>query len=79
MSNPEQVTVLEKNLDRIRQQIRSACERRNRNEYDVELVAVTKYAAWSWVESLAALHGYLGESRPQQLMERAPQLPESHP
>lgn len=77
MSNPEQVTVLQKNFDRICQRIRSACERRNHSEHDVKLLAVTKYAEWPWVKSLAALHGCLGESRPQQLMERAPQLPDT--
>ena len=38
----------------------------------VQLVAVTKYARLEWVQALVSLGQlHLGESRPQQLIERA--------
>jgi pyridoxal phosphate enzyme (YggS family) len=64
------------NLDVIRQRIGVACRRSGRDDSAVQLVAVTKYAAWPWVDLLGRLHGDCGENRPQQLAERAPLLPD---
>ncbi len=60
------------NCARVRQRIDAACRRAGRDSADVRLVAVTKSAEWEWIEALAAngIHD-LGESRPQQLLERA--------
>ncbi len=64
------------NLGRIQQRIQAACDRANRSVDSVRLVAVTKYAQIEWAKSLVELGvQHLGESRPQQLIERAPVLP----
>lgn len=67
--------VLQRNLSTIRQRIERACRRSNRSADDVTLVAVTKYAEWDWVCALSEQHAIFGESRPQQLADRQPQLP----
>lgn len=67
--------VLQQNLDAVHSRIEQACQRADRSPEDVTLVAVTKYAEWEWVCALAELHPVFGESRPQQLAERQPQLP----
>lgn len=60
------------NYRQVRQRIEAACRRSGRDPTSVELVAVTKYARLDWVEALIALGvTELGESRPQQLVERA--------
>jgi pyridoxal phosphate enzyme (YggS family) len=60
------------NLERVRGRIRHACARAGRAPEAVTLVAVTKYAELDWVRALPALGVTdLGESRPQQLCERA--------
>lgn len=56
-------------------EITAACDRSGRVSNDVQLVAVTKYAEWKWVEALAQIHTVFGENRPQQLAERKPELP----
>ncbi|MEP3480110.1 MAG: YggS family pyridoxal phosphate-dependent enzyme [Fuerstiella sp.] len=61
---------LQANLDSVRLRIQAACERADRNPEDIQLVAVTKYADWAWVQQLAKLHDQFGENRPQQLIER---------
>jgi pyridoxal phosphate enzyme (YggS family) len=66
---------LTQNLNAIQSQIRAACDRAERSVDDVRLVAVTKYAEWTWVESLSRLHQTFGENRPQQLAERQVLLP----
>ena len=67
---------LTENLERIRSQIDAACRRSGRAAKDVTLVAVTKYADLDWVRALVDLGiKDLGESRPQQLVSRAEQLP----
>ncbi|RMG40071.1 MAG: YggS family pyridoxal phosphate-dependent enzyme [Planctomycetota bacterium] len=64
---------LRANLGRVRDRIASACAAAGRSPESVRLVAVTKYAQWSWVEELIGLGVTdLGESRPQQLERRAP-------
>jgi hypothetical protein len=63
------------NLARIRAQIDAACRRVGRESTGVRLVAVTKSARVEWIETLVALGVRdLGESRPQQLLERADRL-----
>jgi len=66
---------IEKNLLRIRQKIAQACQRKRRDARDVTLVAVTKSAP---IEAIARLVDLgvndLGESRVQQLVERAEEL-----
>ena len=67
---------LTQNLNEIHDQMRDACGRSGRSPNDVRLIAVTKYAEWSWVEALSSLHPTFGENRPQQLAERQALLPE---
>lgn len=67
---------LRENLSHVRQRIAAACERAGRDPTDVQIVAVTKYAEWTWVETLVDLGvTVLGESRPQQLIERSTAMP----
>lgn len=71
-------TQLTTNLQGIRQRISVACKRAGRSPDEVTLVAVTKYAAIEWVRELVQLGvTELGEARPQQLMARAKELPNS--
>jgi pyridoxal phosphate enzyme (YggS family) len=66
---------LRENVDRVRSSMAHASERAGRNPAGVRLVAVTKYAEIKRVRELVALgHTTLGESRPQQLVERSDQL-----
>ncbi|MCA9070051.1 MAG: YggS family pyridoxal phosphate-dependent enzyme [Planctomycetaceae bacterium] len=59
------------NLSDVQARIAGACARGGRDPDSVQLIAITKYAEWSWVEALMELGiTQLGESRPQQLMER---------
>ena len=68
--------VLSKNLHRVRERIAAACARAGRSPDEVTLIAVTKYAELDWVRGLVDLGVTdLGESRPQQLVARAEQLP----
>jgi PLP dependent protein len=63
---------LETNLVAVSDRIAAACARVGRKPAEVTLVAVTKYARPSWVRGLVSLGVRdLGESRPQQLVERA--------
>jgi len=65
-------SLIEKNLHEVQAKIATACERAGRHPDDVKLVAVTKYAQIEWVHFLLELGiEDLGESRPQQLDERA--------
>ena len=60
------------NLENVRARIAAACERAGRDPRSVTLIAVTKYAELDWVRVLLdAGVRELGESRPQQLAERA--------
>jgi PLP dependent protein len=64
------------NLAAIRSRIAQAARRSGRPAQDVRLIAVTKYARLEWVRALVdAGQVLLGESRPQQLIERCDQLP----
>lgn len=72
----ERLEVLRNNLDAIRGRIAHACVLRNRDPDDVTLVAVTKYAPLDDVHRLYELGVRdFGESRPQGLWDRQPQLP----
>ena len=62
------------NLDAVKARVSAACDRSQRNVDEIELVAVTKYAEWEWVQNLAQVHHCFGENRPQQLAERQPQI-----
>jgi pyridoxal phosphate enzyme (YggS family) len=60
------------NLARVRERIAAACRRAGRDSGQVELVCVTKYAELDEIEALIAAGAvHLGESRVQQLVERA--------
>jgi PLP dependent protein len=75
---PQTESRIAENYHRVMQRIESACRRAGRAAGDVRLVAVTKYARFEWVRSLVNQGAVdLGESRPQQLAERVPLLPES--
>ena len=66
------------NLQSVRTRIEAACLRAGRSINDVKLVAVTKYAQLEWVRELVNMGLLdLGESRPQQLVARAKELPEN--
>ena len=68
------------NLRRVRERMADACARAGRDPNDVTLVAVTKYAPIEAVHGLIAEgQTVLGESRPQQLLERAAILTEPRP
>ena len=71
-------TILRSNLESLSAKIERACRASGRSPDDVHLIAVTKYAKWEWVLELAKLHSAFGESRPQQLAERQPRLPNIH-
>ena len=61
------------NYDGILKRIEAACLRSGRPGSSVKLIAVTKYAEIDWMHALLSLgQSDLGESRPQQLVERAP-------
>jgi hypothetical protein len=67
---------LAENVARVRSEMEAACDRVGRSASEVTLVAVTKYAELDWVHGLIELGVLdLGESRPQQLVERAERLP----
>jgi pyridoxal phosphate enzyme (YggS family) len=60
------------NVDAVRERITSAARRAGRSPNDVKLIAVTKYASLEQVRAVVAAGCYdLGESRPQQLWNRA--------
>jgi PLP dependent protein len=69
---PDIVKQIEHNLTAIRQRIAQAAAASGRSAADVALVAVTKYAPVEQARALAAAGCLdLGESRPQQLWQRA--------
>lgn len=70
--------VLQTRLQTIRQRMQDACRRSGRSVEDVRLIAVTKYAELKHVRELVELGQLdLGESRPQQLSQRAAELPQT--
>ena len=74
---PELVAQIAENLAEVRERIAQAAARSGRREEDVSLVAVTKYVGQAEVRALVeAGCNLLGESRPQQLWEKAEVLGE---
>lgn len=68
-SRPSRVA---ENLAQVRERIAAAARRAGRRPEDVTLVGVTKYVEWPVIELLIAAGCHdLGESRPQQLWDRA--------
>ena len=66
-----------RNLARVRTDIAEACSRGGRKPADVQLVCVTKYARPEWIDGLLECgESVLGESRPQQLEQRAAEFPD---
>ena len=62
---------LKLNIAAIQDRVAAACARVGRDPDAVRLVAVTKYAELEWVRGLLQFGmTRLGESRPQQLVER---------
>ncbi|MDA1018171.1 MAG: YggS family pyridoxal phosphate-dependent enzyme [Planctomycetota bacterium] len=73
---PDSMQTIRDNLDRVRRTISAAAQRTGRSAADVTLVAVTKYAEMESARALVNLGVVtLGESRPQQLVDRSSQLP----
>jgi hypothetical protein len=80
MTTERTTSRIAENYDRFLQEVAAACARSGRAVSDVKLVAVTKYAKLAWVRALVSLGVVdLGESRPQQLCERAEQLGADQP
>ncbi len=68
--------ILKQNLTTILDEIEQARRRSPCAAGSVRLVAVTKYAQPEWVAALSLLHPVFGENRPQQLADRAAELPQ---
>lgn len=69
---------LTERLDAVRVRIKAACERAKRDPKDVTLIAVTKSAGPEAIREIISLGVHdLGESRVQQLQQRASQMLES--
>jgi pyridoxal phosphate enzyme (YggS family) len=69
-------TTIDENYCRVRQRISAACRRAGRDPASVTLVAVTKYAQVDWARRIVERGVVeLGENRPQQLVQRAQQIP----
>ena len=72
---PRMSDCLAENLQRVTEEISTACAHAGRSPSDVTLIAVTKYAELSWMRGLVELGVRdLAESRPQQLIERATEV-----
>lgn len=72
-------SILATKLEEVRERIDAACARAKRDPAEVTLVAVTKTAAPEQIRELLTLGvADLGESRVQQLVQRASQLGEYH-
>jgi pyridoxal phosphate enzyme (YggS family) len=68
---------LAEKLDEVKERIARACEKKKRDPADVTLIAVTKTAAPEQIREILSLGiADLGESRVQQLTQRAAQLNE---
>lgn len=68
-------TTLTSNYEQLLERIHRASVRAGRDPAEITLVAVTKYAELEWVRELLSLGvRELGESRPQQLDQRARQI-----
>lgn len=77
-SQAEISAIVRANRDDLRRRIAEAAVASGRQPESVRLVAVTKYAAPAWIESLLEIGELdLGENRPQQLEDRAALFPKS--
>jgi pyridoxal phosphate enzyme (YggS family) len=66
---------LRRNLDRVRERVNQAADRAGRRRDEVRIVATTKYVDSRVARELAALgQTVLGESRPQELWQKAADL-----
>lgn len=71
------LTTLRRNVDRVEERLAAACARAGRRRSEVTLVAITKYVDAATTTLLPSCGvRVLGESRPQTLWEKAPQLPD---
>lgn len=69
--------LLSVNLERVESRIQQACQRAGRNRDEVTLCAITKYVDVETARLLSQLGvNNMGESRPQELWEKASQVPE---
>ncbi len=69
--------IIHQNYSNIQRRIKAACLHSQRTSESVTFVAVTKYARMEWVMALLESGcTHFGESRTQQLDERAPLLPD---
>lgn len=67
---------LRENLSNVRLRISEACERVGRSPDEIKLVAVTKQTPLEIVQTFVEIEPVsLGENRPQQLIQRAQELP----
>jgi len=79
MNGEEQAAILQKNLDKVEERIASSCEKVARKRNDVTLVGVSKTVDSSLAKLLMEKGiTHLGESRPQELWNKASHLPNAH-
>ena len=76
MNSEEQAAILQKNLDKVEERIASSCEKVARKRNEVTLVGVSKTVDSSLAKLLMEKGiTHLGESRPQELWNKASHLP----
>ena len=79
MNSEEQAAILQKNLDKVEERIASSCEKVARKRNEVTLVGVSKTVDSSLAKLLMEKGiTHLGESRPQELWNKASHLPNAH-
>lgn len=79
MNGEEQAAILQKNLDKVEERIASSCEKVARKRNEVTLVGVSKTVDSSLAKLLMEKGiPHLGESRPQELWDKASHLPNAH-
>ena len=79
MNSEEQAAILQKNLDKVEERIASSCEKVARKRNEVTLVGVSKTVDSSLAKLLMKKGiAHLGESRPQELWNKASHLPNAH-
>lgn len=79
MNSEEQAVILQKNLDKVEERIASSCEKVARKRNEVTLVGVSKTVDSSLAKLLMEKGiPHLGESRPQELWNKASHLPNAH-
>ncbi len=79
MNGEEQAAILQKNLDKVEERIASSCEKVARKRNEVTLVGVSKTVDSSLAKLLMEKGiAHLGESRPQELWNKASHLLNAH-